>query len=289
MDLLAAVRRRAWDSRFYDMPERVKSVPTMLTPEEGKMLCWLGEHYYQGQGAIADMGCFLGGSTVRLAGGLARSGRPWKMYSYDRFTIDERLKQQYLYSAGRDPFEGQDMLHVFKEHIAPFAANITAYQGDVLESPRIEEPIEILFVDVAKSPELNAHIIDGFFRKLIPGRSIIVQQDYLFYKNPWVIATMELLNPKIQLVSWTRENSALFFCREAIDADDVERARYDRLSKSKVEELILDARRRFPFDWQREVFSIALDMYRNHPDETRAWAFPNPNMANRPSLSPWSE
>src|ERR1700722_4215054 len=117
MDLLEAVRRRAWDSRFYDLPAAAKSVPTMLTAEEGKMLCWLGEHYYQGEGAVVELGCFLGGSTVRLASGLARSGRVWQMQSYDRFQIDEIHKEKFLYKNGYAKFEGTDMFPIFQKHI----------------------------------------------------------------------------------------------------------------------------------------------------------------------------
>jgi hypothetical protein len=288
MDLLDAVRRRAWDSRFYDLPPEAKAVPTMLSAEEGKMLCWLGEHYFQGQGAIVELGCFLGGSTVRLASGLQRSGQPWTMHSYDRFLIDEPHKHQFLYRAGYEKFDGQDMLPVFEKHAQPFAPNIIAHRGNVEEHPWAPQPIEILFVDLAKSVSTQEFILEQFFTSLIPGRSIIVQQDYLFFHTPWLVAVMELLHPKIELISWARDHSVLFLCNDVPDKADFERARYDRLSQKQVEELFRQARERFPFQWQREMIAVSLDSYLRSPGATSASAF-QADWSKLPTLGPWSD
>jgi hypothetical protein len=289
MDMLDAVRRRVWASRFYELPAEAASVPTMLTSEEGKMLAWLGEHYFQGQGAVVDLGSFLGGSSVRLASGLERSGRAWTMHCYDRFTIDENLKKRYLYSAGHPEFEGLDMFHVFNNNVEQFAPKVIAHQGDIVSSPWTKDPVEILFIDLANNVKTYTFVLANFFSSLIPGRSLIVQHDYIYFRLPWVVAAMELLHPKIELVSWTDESSAVFLCNEAPDAADLERVRFDRLPQSVVEYLILSARDRFPFEWQREMFAVMLDCYRRSPNETRAWAYPQMNMKQRPSVGPWSE
>ena len=289
MDLLDAVRRQAWDSRFYDLPAEAKAVPTMLTGEEGKMLCWLGEHYFQGRGAVIDLGCFLGGSTVRLASGLQRSGRPWTMHSYDRFGIGEEHKEKWLYAAGYEKFEGRDMRHVFDKHVAPFAPNVIAHPGNLQLHPWTGGPVEILFVDIAKSVSTHHFILDQFFPSLIPKHSIIVQQDYMFFQTPWLITAMELLHPKIELVSWAQNNSALFICNEAINESDLQRIRYDRLSQSEVERLFLRAWDRFPYEWQREMLAVALDSYRLTPESQADGDFRWLDMKAPPSLGPWSE
>jgi hypothetical protein len=288
MDLLEAVRRRAWDSRFYDLPPEAKSVPTMLTPEEGKMLCWLGEHYFQGEGAVVELGSFLGGSTVRLASGLARSGRPWKMESFDRFEIDEIHKQRHLYSNGYEKFEGSDMLSVFEKHIQPFSPNIIPHKGDVENFPWQGGAIEILFIDLAKTPKTNGFILESFFKNLIPNRSIIIQQDYLHFQTPWLVATMELLHPKIELVSWTRDYSVLFVCNEIPTAEELDGGRYNRLSVSEVERLFVQARDRFPFEWQREMVAVSLDSYLRSPREQYGGHY-RPDWSKPPSLGPWAE
>ena len=49
----------------------------------------------------------------------------------------------------------------------------------------------MLFVDIAKTWALNDVVIEQFFPRLIPGRSVVVQQDYAFAFRPWVAITME--------------------------------------------------------------------------------------------------
>jgi hypothetical protein len=282
MNLLDGIRQRAWDSRAYDFPASAKAVPTLLTPEEGKMLCWLGEYWYRAEGQVVDLGSFLGGSTVRLASGLERSGRPWTMHSYDRFEIQEPAKEKFLYSAGYERFEGQDMFGVFQKHIGPYSNKVKPHRGDVLNFPWSGEPIELLFIDIAKTSAVNNFILDNFFPALIPGRSIIIQQDYLFFRNPWLIATMEMLRPKIELLSWTRDYSAIFICRERPDRDDLARAKFEALTQQEVDAAICRARDRFPFDYQREMVTAALQTFRRFPKEHRAWAYPQYEWTRQP-------
>src|SRR5262245_40948254 len=53
-----------------------KAPVTMLRPDEINLLHWLAATFYQGNGAIVDAGCFLGGSTYALASGLAQNRSP---------------------------------------------------------------------------------------------------------------------------------------------------------------------------------------------------------------------
>jgi len=62
----------AW--RRYSEKSRY-AVPTMLSEEEIRLLRWATHEYYEGEGEIIDAGCFLGGSTMALAEGLARNER----------------------------------------------------------------------------------------------------------------------------------------------------------------------------------------------------------------------
>jgi hypothetical protein len=283
LDLPDIIRRRPWDSRFYQLPAEAAAVPTMLTPEEGKMLCWLGEHFYQNEGAVVELGSFLGGSTVRLAAGLARSPHPWTLHAYDRFQIEERLKPRFLYSAGYEKFDGTDMFHIFQKHVEPFGDRIVPHPGNAVLNPWIGGPIELLFVDMAKTVESHHHILDSFFPSLMPG-SIIIQQDYLHCRTPWLFTAMELLHPKIEFLSSARDNSALFLCNEVPNTEDLEHAHYDTLAADDVEKLIRRARTRFPLEWQREMVGMALDAYKTAPQAKLSWAFPAPDFTRPPSL-----
>ena len=56
-----------------------------------------------------------------------------------------------------------------------------------------ERRVEILFLDLVKSWDLNRWVLRHWFPALIPGRSVVVQQDYLHYHEYWVALTMEWL------------------------------------------------------------------------------------------------
>ena len=289
MDILDVVRRRAWDSRYYEVSDAAKAVPTMLTPEDGKMLCWLGEHYFQSKGAVVDLGCFLGGSTASLASGLERSGRPWTIHSYDRFRTEEFGKLKRLRLSGFAEPEGKDFFSLFEKHVQSFAPNVVPHRGEVESHPWTGAPIEILSLHAAQSVEALDFLLRQFFSCLIPGHSIIVAPcNNWFFQTPWMITTMELLRPKIELVGWTRYYLSMFRCNDVPDARDMERIRFDRLSQPEVEALILRARDRFPFESQRELYAMALDTYRLTPNARQTKDLKPPNWASKPTTGWWS-
>src|SRR5512146_2489264 len=88
---LRAIKSKAW--RWCSVPETADA-PTMLIPDERKLLFHLASKSYTGAGAIIDGGCFLGGSTTALAAGLEarveRSGKPASqiIHSYDLFEVE---------------------------------------------------------------------------------------------------------------------------------------------------------------------------------------------------------
>ena len=62
------------------------------------------------------------------------------------------------------------------------------------ETPDIKSRlVEVLSIDVAKTPNLMVAVARDFFPRLVPGHSIVLNQDYIFPHQPWVIIAMELL------------------------------------------------------------------------------------------------
>ncbi len=180
----------------------------MLNPEELQMLRWLTREYYSGSGAIIDAGCFLGGSTISLASGLAESGKPGSIHSYDLFIADD-YSALHFFSAGQFG-SGESFLHVFEHETAPFASMVTIHAGDIMLQRAPMRETEVLFVDISKTVQINDHIIREFFPTLIPGRSIVIQQDYLHYVLPWLHITMEKFADHFELLCDTEFNSVVF-------------------------------------------------------------------------------
>jgi len=191
------------------------SLPSMLNHEEWSLLYHLTRTCYLGYGEVVDLGAFLGGSTVRLAKGLRDRGiRDRVMHSYDRFVTDDFLVTWIpgLLAQGR-------FRHLYDANVAPFADLIEVHDGDILSQPWLGRPIEILFVDVAKTWQINEHLVRSFFPSLIPGVSLVVQQDYLHEWLPWLHVTMESFADHFDYVTDTRNNSVVFSYERRIPTD----------------------------------------------------------------------
>jgi hypothetical protein len=72
-------------------------------------------------------------------------------------------------------------------------------------------PIEILFIDIAKHWTTCDWITWQFFPHLIPGKSVVIQQDYLYSQCvAWLHVTMEFYSDYFEYVCDTGVNSAVF-------------------------------------------------------------------------------
>jgi hypothetical protein len=80
----------------------------------------------------------------------------------------------------------------FLELNRDFQESIVIAPRDFLQMSWGGYPIEILFIDLEKKWKLNKHVIANFFPHLFPG-SIVIQQDYVHFGEPWVALTMEYL------------------------------------------------------------------------------------------------
>lgn len=191
-EILAEFAARPWMS----VPEAdlgvAARVPTMLTPEESLLYHWLGRRV-QGEGATVDLGAYAGGSAARLLSGLALSGREFHVHSYDRFRSSRAFWARFMPDEPLPETDDADLLPVVNRHLAPWRDRVTLHVGDIGEKRWTGGPIEILSVDAAKGAVMADHVAAEFFPALVPGRSIVVQQDYLMAVQPWLCAQMVAL------------------------------------------------------------------------------------------------
>ena len=198
--------------------EPTRQVPTMLRPAERRLYLWLAESWADGAGEIVDLGCFAGGSTALLAEGMRRSGRGGRrVHGFDAFRISEPLKRKYLYKAGVPPFEGDDMLAVSRALLAPWDDLVRLHPGRIEQQGWDGAPIEILTLDASKSVTTMDAMAEIFFPHLIPGRSVIVQQDFLHWKQPWVAVQMERMAAWFQPLALAPSDSVAFLCTAPVD------------------------------------------------------------------------
>jgi hypothetical protein len=76
-------------SQLLIIPAYFRRLPGMTTGTERAYFQWYAQYIYSGCGAIVDLGCWLGSTTIPLARGLKKnmikSSSKDRIYAYDEF------------------------------------------------------------------------------------------------------------------------------------------------------------------------------------------------------------
>lgn len=209
-------------------------VPTMLSPQEQRLYYWLTAHWTTDIGAVVDLGCFAGGSTARLAAGHVAAGKRQWIHAYDRFKADQRTKEAELYRKGILDFKGQDIYLLTRDLLEPWEEVVTLHRGNILETTWHDDPIELLVIDAAKSPTAADGIAERFFPSLIPGKSLIIQQDYFHWRLPWLPVQMHRMSDWFQPVAYCRKGTVVFQNTRPIDKTALQAGRVGNLSDDEL-------------------------------------------------------
>jgi hypothetical protein len=210
--------RRPW--RAVDLPQEVEQVPTMLTRDERALLYVLARDYAGGDAAVVDGGCFLGGSTVAVLAGLRDREEPWRgppLATYDRFRVEEYTVPLFFADTGLQG--GESFRKLFDANVGGFAIPHVVHEGDVIEAGWTGEPIDVLFLDLVKSWKINDAVLRDFFPSLVPGRSVIVHQDYGWGGMPWIPIGVELVRDSLGLFDRMPGGTHVFFVERPLPQD----------------------------------------------------------------------
>jgi hypothetical protein len=186
----------------------------LLGLEERKLLYQLARYTYSGEGAVVDLGSFCGASTCCLAAGLRDNPRAVGRHvdSYDTFIASEPYLVDFVRDQFGESFEmGQSFAATFRRATADFADLIEVHAGDLLEqSWPSGKPIEILFVDVAKTLALSGKVLTEFFTHLTPRRSIVIHQDFYHPTAFYLPVVMDFLMDHFTIIEAGRDWSVVF-------------------------------------------------------------------------------
>jgi hypothetical protein len=144
---------------------------------------------YKGAGAIVDLGCFMGSTSICLAQGLSanRAAKTAKIHAYDRFLWEDWMKLWWEAKGLPAPaLEGDSFLPEFLKQTLPWKDQIIVHPEDLAVSSWNSGPIEFLLVDCMKSSELAESIARNFFRFLMPGKSYVAHQDFAHSWTSWI-------------------------------------------------------------------------------------------------------
>ncbi|ABV91973.1 hypothetical protein Dshi_0224 [Dinoroseobacter shibae DFL 12 = DSM 16493] len=268
----APFRDAPWQADALRAAEAEIAVPTMLAPEERQFYYWAARDWARGEGALVDLGAFAGGSTARLAAGAAAAGHGAVIHAYDRFTAKEQTKANVLYAAGVPPFEGRDILPLAQEFLAPWAAQTRFHVGHIPDLGWPGGRIELLAVDAAKIATTTDLIAAAFLPHLIPGRSLVIQQDFLHWSQPWLPAQMWRLRDHLRPVAFARRDTVAFLCTAPITPEALEGARIAEATDMELIEDIRAIRETLPEDWDlTRRLRRTIAALRANPGERIAW------------------
>jgi hypothetical protein len=212
--------------RRYKKYRQPQGLWSMTIPYELAFCESYARECFSGEGRMVDLGCWYGATTFSLARGLKRNWRARNnrlIEGFDLFVwsiwmdpIADHIKMPRLYQ------DGESFFHDAQKLLAPYKNVVRLYQQDLMEYEPATGPVELLFVDAMKSWPLAKKIVTGFFPLLIPGRSIVVQQDFVFH-DP-IAATSHLLMWRLRdHFEWIHQipgaGSVVFLCKKRIEAD----------------------------------------------------------------------
>ena len=203
-----------WREYRIHNPSGTVTARSMLMRYEIAILHALARNYYTGKGAIVDGGPLLGITTNAFVKGIlanrAISNKSKRIFSFDLFDFipDVELLDPV-------PNRNGSFFDSFLELNQDYLEYISIAPGDLLQHPWNSGPIEILFIDIAKSWDLNDFIVDQWFPHLIPG-AYVVQQDYFSWFTYWLAITMMGLRDHFEFVDYAMGGSAVFRCIKPI-------------------------------------------------------------------------
>lgn len=251
------------------------NAPSMLNAEEAQFYVWLTRAMAGIDGAIVDLGCFAGGSTTYLAEGNRQGGGQAQIHAYDQFATSEKAKEKQLYSKGVTPFAGTDILPLAQQLLAPWAPNVHLHKGRIEDSVWDNGAIAVLVLDASKTSKTMDQMAAIFFPHLIPGKSIIVQQDELHWKEPWIAVQMEAFAEYFEPLCHVPGGMVIYRCIKAIDDAALSNGAVHGMSDQEMISALSLADERLKFLDVGDKLARQQEGIRLNPGKRKSWLFTN--------------
>ncbi len=195
MDFENAGLERRGASKSLVRLHRHRGMVGMTWPSERAYCHWYANRAYTGYGDVVELGCWLGALTAPLVMGLLDhlepSVRARKVHAFDRFRWDSDMTTLTAAASLEGRYRAGDSFRAeFDARMAPWRDHLVVHEGDLCEAEPFGDPIEFLLVDAMKSWALANAIVRAFFPSLIPGRSLVMHQDFAHYQTYWIHLVM---------------------------------------------------------------------------------------------------
>ena len=133
---------------------------------------------------------------------------------------------------------GESSLPAFEHQTRGVSPLLTIHSGDIRTERWAGAPISVCFIDLAKSWDTGDAVWRAFFPALVPGHSLVIQQDLVHWGHPWCAIVMELLADHFEYLGWVWYSSAVYRCVRAISERDLPASLLAECSSSQMLELL---------------------------------------------------
>ncbi len=216
------------------------SIPGVTTLEERNWLFNYAARTYDGQGAVVELGVWLGAFSRALIDGLMRGEHPASVrnfHFFDTFAGWSGMAQHLAGWSQASGFpDGQSFLAGFRAAINPWEEQCHVHAEDLAECRWQRNNIELLVVDAMNSWPLALRIAREFFPCLVPQIGVVFHQDYAHWSTPWLHLIMYRLREYFCAEDDVPGGTVVFRCTRPIPAEilaDVEG--YDSFAADEVD------------------------------------------------------
>lgn len=173
-------------------PDEIYRVDGQIDRSERELYYRLARNGYQGVGEIVEVGSLFGASTSCFAAGLRDNPnvveKAKRLHCFDRFEVYPAIQPVF-----RTLNVGDDFSALFVNNVLQYEQMLRVTKCDARKIVWDRGPIEILFIDCAVSAELYQAVMHALYPSLIPGTSLIVDQDFFFPAAWWLPVKNRLL------------------------------------------------------------------------------------------------
>jgi hypothetical protein len=187
-------------------------IPAMTTDAERECYYRLAKAAAS-EGAIVELGAWMGASTAYIAAGVRDSGAPIKAHVYDQFISKaghiEKVKAFYD-KQGIDAVPVGPSLEAFKDNLGPLMQFVEPHQGKIEQMQWGKEPIALLVTDAPKRVPAISAVLTKLRYALRPG-AIMAWQDFCHFPSYEIPACLYRLRDHLEFVEAVVPGTTLVF------------------------------------------------------------------------------
>jgi hypothetical protein len=186
-----------------------------MVDNEVRNYCFLyGKEIYTGEGALVDLGSWLGSSVIPLASGLAENKLAFasQIHAFDAFIWYENMTISARDTLLKNKYKaGQSFVNEFQKQTEQYSSKIIVHEGNLNIATWSGEPIEYIFIDAMKDWEIARRVLQVFYPCLIAGKSIIVHEDFCHHYTSWIHLIQFRLREYFEPLQVIPESTAVVF------------------------------------------------------------------------------